>query len=492
MEKLVLPMPARFRVIGWVLLMTVVGVMALVAALAWRTPVVGIVALFAFPLWLILPLASGNRDSQLDDDGVLTRVYPRDRRRTRVPWSDVSAVWVAPIGRFRYLHVAVRDLDTYVVGRAFRRSVLQNLADTHGTPVLIYLPDDDEPALAAVERQGIPVLDARPAPEEKDGEPAPVPHRLYRAAPRNLLLPLGLLLLSAAVAWVAWAAGLISFGVIAFYLVLASGFLLVRLRGRTVLDESGFTVGRRRLPWSSMARVRFVTAGPLRSVQVTPHGGKPVVARGLVDQPLGSPRYAERVAEVKAACAGRVHTGSLRQSVLLGGAFVAAFPLFLAGFQFATVDAPWEDKPWWPGVDVATSTPDPCAALSTEDARRLVPDGDPVQVFGDPETVTRSCRRDGGNVRLDVDVRRETFGDVVAEARSGFRRTAAVSRVTEPVSGLGDEALAGGSGSRVEVVVRRGNVVIEVSLRSDAKENVPDREAVIAVARNAVAVVDLR
>ena len=70
---------------------------------------------------------------------------------------------------------------------------------------------------------------------------------------------------------------------------------------------------------------------------------------------------------------------------------------------------------------------------------------------------------------------------------------------TEPAPGLGDEAAVGGSGPLVEVVVRRGNVVVDVSLVSDSVEKIrgtpgydANRAAVIEVARHAAGLVDLR
>jgi hypothetical protein len=110
---------------------------------------------------------------------------------------------------------------------------------------------------------------------------------------------------------------------------------------------------------------------------------------------------------------------------------------------------PWRDSPWWPGLTVATTTPDACAALSTED-------------------------------------------------EEDFHRSASEDPAT-PIDGLGYEAVVGESEGSVEVVARRGNVVVEVSFTSyenrvdRSPESFADRRATtIAVARHAVGLVDLR
>jgi len=290
--------------------------------------------------------------------------------------------------------------------------------------------------------------------------------------------------------------GLISVGVLGFCCLFFASIALLRLRGKTIVDETGFTVGFHRIPWKDVVRIQFATTGPLRTVRIL-RAGTSVVARGLVDQPLHDPRYEARIAEVRAAGTGRTEIGDVKHSAVLSGILVVFFPVLLAGLQFGIVDTPWEDEPWWPGLDIATSTPDACGALSTEDARRLVPDGTVEAVYGEPDGISGFCRRTGSTGQVDVEVSRERWGDLIAEAGKEFRREA--DGAAEAVPGLGDEAVVEAAGSKVHVVVRRGNVVVEVEFRDDARGEALDtgsfaanRGAVVEVARSAAAAVDLR
>lgn len=451
-----------------------------------------------------MPNVLGNRASQIDADGILTRIHPRDRRRTRIPWADVSGVWVAPIGQYRYLHVGLRDPDRYTTGGRLRRSTLENLLDTHGTPALVYLHGDDEPALAGVEwfsRETVPVLDGRPTRDDgPDTEPAPVPHRVYRAAPRNLVLPAVLLLVAIGLGWLGWTSMLFSVFAFAACPGLFAVVMVLRLHGRTVLDGSGFTVGSQHVPWSDLAVVQFATAGPFGWVQLVRSRGGTLLARGLVDQPLRHPRHAARLAEVEAACAGRVRVTRRRQSQVAGVVLVALLPTAMAVLQLVAVDRPWRDRPWWPGVEVATATPDPCAALSTVEARQLVRDGEPQTGYGDADSPSRLCRLGNGVPQLEVEIARASFGDLLAEGRDDFDRMRRLEPEAEPVPGLGEEAFTDTYGrSIVRVVARRGNVVVEVLFtpgEAGSDRGTPayaaNLAAVVEVARKAVDTVVLR
>jgi hypothetical protein len=506
-DELVLRVPARFTVIGWVVIAVTVAVTSLVAVLIWRVgPSMAFVALpllaLAPQLRTVLLNMSGNRTSHIGADGLLTQLYPWDRRRTLVPWTDVSGVWADSIGRFRYLHVGLHHPEIYVTGGRARRQVLENLLHSHGTPVLVYLPDGDDPVLDAVlEFSGgtVPELDGRPGRDE-ERKPAPVPWRVYRAAPRNLVLPAVLLLVAAGIGWLAWVSGLFSVGGFSIYAVLFAIGLAWRLRGRTVLDGPGFTIGRQHVPWEDVAVVRFVTTGPMRSVQVVRHRGKPLVARGLVDQPLHHPRYAARLAEVEAACTGRVETQRLWQNAVGVGILLAILPVAFAVYQLFSIDRPWEDRPWWPGVEIATETPDPCPALSTVEAGRLVPTREPQNVYGQADDPSRLCRLGNGSPKLEVKFGRTISGDLIDGSEADFDRSAGVGSFAEPVAGVGDEAVAsGGGGSIVRIVARRGNVVVEVTFIPDGDgadrgttAYAANQAAVVEVARLAVDTVDLR
>jgi hypothetical protein len=495
-DVLVLRAPGRHRVVGLLILATLVAV---VVGLAFVAPAPAVVALVLIgPVaWPLLPAILSSRTARLGPDGVRTRVYPWDRRPIRVPWTDVSTAWIASVGRYRYLHLGLRDPARYVTGGPMRRMVLQGLVDANGTPVLVHLPDGmDGPALARVTSAAVPVGDARPqrtespAPEEHE---SPVPRRTYRASPRNLVLPAVLLLGSAGLAALSFVAGLLSVASLAAYLFAFAVFAAIRLRGRTVLDGSGFTVDGRPVPWSDISEVRFVTVGPFRSVRLLrpPYGV--LIARGLVDQPVADPRYAGRVDEVAAACADRVPAGPRRDSALLTALFPLVLVAMLTLTQFAMMDRPWRDSPWWPGLALATSTADPCRPLSTDAAARLVPDAGPEAVYGAESKPGRLCRLDNRLASLEVTLTRATYGDLLAQAREEFRRS---SDDGEPLPGLGDEARVGGSSAlAVEVVARRGNVVVEVRFRGDSGSGpvtATHRSDAIEVARRAVDTVTLR
>jgi hypothetical protein len=174
-------------------------------------------------------------------------------------------------------------------------------------------------------------------------------------------------------------------------------------------------------------------------------------------------------------------------------AAVAGIVVIIAGLYLATIDEPWEDRWWWPGVAIATGTPDPCVARSTDAARRLAPDGvAPDGGNGTADAVSRVCSWGGP---LTVRTRRGTVGDLVDEAREDLRRTAGASTNVTRVAGLGDEAFVGSfaAGTSVRVVVRRANVVVEVEYFPDDDSTIAaDRAAAIDLARYTVDRVDLR
>ena len=314
------------------------------------------------------------------------------------------------------------------------------------------------------------------------------------------MLPAALLLAAVGLGWLAWATALFSVAVFAACPVLFALVMVLRLLGRTVLDGSGLTVGSRHVPWSDIALVRFANAGPVGWVQIVRHQGETLLARGLVDQPLRHPRYPARLAEVEAACVGRVRVTRRRQSQVTAAVLIAVLPTFLAVLQFVTIDRPWQDRPWWPGVEIATATPDPCAVLSTVEARRLVPDGEPRNEYGDADDPSRLCRLGSGTPKLEVEIARASYGDPVAEGEGDFDRALGHEPEAEPVPGLGEEAFTGTYGaSIVRVVARRANVVVEVRFvpgEAGSDRGTPayaaNEAAVVGLARKVVDTVDLR
>jgi hypothetical protein len=215
-----------------------------------------------------------------------------------------------------------------------------------------------------------------------------------------------------------------------------------------------------------------------------------VKARGLVDQPLRHPRYEARIAEVRAACVGRVTTAHRHNNGWIAGLLIAVLPVAFAVSQLFVADRPWENRTWWPGAAFATGTPDACVGLSTEAARRLVPDGEPDHGYGDAGSAMRNCRLTGGTPRLEVDVYRATYGDLIAEAKDDVDRVKRSGGNYSPVADLGDEAFAGAdNGSNLKVVARRCNVVVEVQLNPDGDVPDPGAPAYTAMLRSLVDVV---
>jgi hypothetical protein len=154
-DELTLRVPRRYRLMVWsgmlaaVALIVGFGVVLGLTGVPGGAVVVIVVAILAFPVWLFLPLLLGSGLATLDAAGVRARIYPWDRHRQLVPWTDVTAAWIKPIDRYTYLHLALADPDAYLSGGKYRRSVLSGMLDEHGTPFLMFVSNTDDAAVRA-------------------------------------------------------------------------------------------------------------------------------------------------------------------------------------------------------------------------------------------------------------------------------------------------------------------------------------------------------
>jgi hypothetical protein len=174
--------------------------------------------------------------------------------------------------------------------------------------------------------------------------------------------------------------------------------------------------------------------------------------------------------------------------------YVVPVVLFLLLPVLARAQQPW-NQPWWPGVESATSAPDPCAAVDATTRQRLALTGVMQQIGGRTDT---TCGLGGIEAAMTVRYR-------VAIAVLGSSRAAAVKLAdgamsadgTQPVPGLGDAARisatrpdAGpGVPGVAHLVARRANVVLEINYQG---VDDPDLSGLIVrVARQAIAALDV-
>jgi hypothetical protein len=160
-DELALRVPRRFRIMVWSGVLAAAGIIVGFAVLLWWTgvPIAAAVLLvltvLVFPVWLCLPILFGSGLATLDAAGARVRIYPWDRHRRLVPWTDITAAWIKPIDGHRYLHLALRDPDPYLAGGTTRRSALSNMLEEHGTPFLVYVSDDSTRANDAAMRAAV-------------------------------------------------------------------------------------------------------------------------------------------------------------------------------------------------------------------------------------------------------------------------------------------------------------------------------------------------
>jgi hypothetical protein len=167
-------------------------------------------------------------------------------------------------------------------------------------------------------------------------------------------------------------------------------------------------------------------------------------------------------------------------------ALVLLFPI-ATGAQQA-----W-NQPWFPGVESATKTPDPCLAVGPAALQRLELPGTGLSNagLGIGRGVDQTCTFRSGSAAMAVRYR-------VANAFFGSSRRKAAKVAaeqmtttgTQAVPGLFDEArISAGAGGTAHLVARRANVVVEISYQGIGGPDLAP--AIIDVARGALATVDV-
>ena len=502
---------------------------AVVAAMVVPTVALAVVAspvvlvLMALPLGIAIAAVAAARSARngtatLGPAGITMKVYTFDRQPQLVPWPDVRAVWVARDGRFDYLYVLPFDLDRWLAGRRPQQvEVLRVMASRSGTPMMVYLPsglNTHEQVLDAVrELSGgtVEVLSRRPDPEEApERELRPVEPRTLRPTLR-LLVPAALFgAAGVALVTAGWRLSVVSAVMTGVLLVAVALVLALRPLARLRIDSVGPAFGlltRTKLTWSSITAVEVFQLGPWRSVWV--RTGVPAHRLPAPSSwPLaGDPDFDARLGLVADAWAAQGGTGEVTRAHRLGWIrLIALTPLLVAlvmmvGMPLVLFDKPWQ-RPYWPGVHLATATPDPCAAVPAPLREPLVGTA-PAQPDGygrDAEDAGRDCRyRTDAGAMLDVvydreDSRLDDPADEAAEDFESMTRIYVADMASRPVRDVGDEAVlgSGGQARRTDVVLlaRRANVVVRVSYSGGL--DAPTAEAaVVAAARAAVGAVRL-
>jgi hypothetical protein len=407
----------------------------------------------------------------------------RQRGRTTVtPWADVAGLWIFSSGRLRVLNVLPRD-----GGGGGKAGVRYRLP----------LPDafrDDDVRDAAHRLSGgtVTLTDGPPA---EPGDPVDVPRRIFRA-PRRLwavpaaltvltLLLLVAMTLTGSAYWVGALAPVFVWTMLAWW----------RVTGRSVLDAEGFTVSGTTIPWSRVHAVNEERIGPWRTVRVTTSAlSQGRALRGLIDQPPGNPGYGAGAEAVRAACVGRVPFNRVRVNAWLLGLVTVIVPVPMIGLA-AYASSPWNAH-WWPGVQIATQSPDPCDFLTSDAARRLVPDAAAALPGSGFDGRRLECKLDTLEATLTLVVERSdprTGRSADEQARDDYRFASGVVEDGVPLPGVGDEAVIGvDRQTTVDIAARRSNVVFRLSYAGRRTDTEAVRADTVEIVRAAVAAVRVR
>jgi hypothetical protein len=230
-----------------------------------------------------------------------------------------------------------------------------------------------------------------------------------------------------------------------------------------------------RVPWTSVTAVEVRRGLLLEKVQVT--ADRPQVLFAPIRfRHHHDPVFDAALAELsrRSGCAVRP-VGTRPFWRWVAGLWV----LWIAGLALlAAMNAPWND-PAWPWRHEAGRLPDACAGFAAT-ARSLLPGGrrtpDADLFLLGPIQSQNGCTWRKGTVEtFSIGLgltRKEVFRSASSAARDGFRRTVDAARHPDrnavPLAGLGDEAreVTGGrsTGTAVDVIARRANVVVTVRL----------------------------
>jgi hypothetical protein len=229
------------------------------------------------------------------------------------------------------------------------------------------------------------------------------------------------------------------------------------------------------LPWSEITRVWVTYFGRRRHLAVLaarrekPYfvpvstvafrwlsGGAVTLADGPPTWPIGwDPDTSRRPA------AARIRYGRERPVpfAVYTTWFAATVQLILIFPWAIGVQQPW-NQPWWPGVAVATSAPDPCTAVSPA-TRRQLSVGTGGAELGRGHDVQCTFADLYGALAVRYHVANALYGSSAAKAKD-IAAAALVPTASNDVPGLGDEARISASDSEAHLVIRRANVVVEL------------------------------
>ncbi|GIJ56020.1 hypothetical protein [Virgisporangium aurantiacum] len=321
---------------GWVGgALVLAGVVAVPVALAAMTSQ-PLYALGVVPAglagWFALRPMFERGSTLLDADGLTLSSGGFARHPVRVPWGEVTHVWIGALVpavpvRHAVVHTAASDRALAGPPLNMRRP---------GAPFMFKVPDDDgfRAAVAGFGGGRVDVDDRAPEEPAVTGATEAVPHQQLRAPLRWRLVPVALLALAVVLAVVAGWALLSSVALLALVALLLARATAKRFLGRTVLDDSGIRTGALHVTWADVEAVHVVHAGPgsvARLVHVRPAGN--VVLRGAA--------FGTGPAALRAACRGRARfhehevDGTLA-TLALGTTLVA----LAAGALLTAVDIP--------------------------------------------------------------------------------------------------------------------------------------------------------
>ncbi|GIJ50462.1 hypothetical protein Val02_73480 [Virgisporangium aliadipatigenens] len=414
---------------------------------------------------------------RLTADGVLLR-RAFARRPFLLPWGKVMHVSAAPDGRPLHLSVIARDrvsrpYHLQVGADVFRwRAVGEALARLSGGRFTLDGQVEESPA-------------------DPDG-PAP---RALRPAPWTYAVAALLAVAGAALLFLGdttprWSVVQQLGG----YLVALGGAGLWVARGRSTVDRRGVRTAAGHLPWDAVDAVEERHLGPWRRVRLVLPGGRGVPVPGLVTLTGSDRRFRADVAALQELSGERVEHRDRRASELVAAAVVLVLALGLALYR----DRPW-DRAFWPGVAIATTTPDPCAANAAE-ARRLLPAA-PTATRRDEPTAGgveafRCHWREEDTLRyLIVVVERcdlDADHDAVQAAAAQYERQVRIyaSRGTE-TAGIADAATITVRSGTARAVARRANVVIRVEYEGGKQTPEEARTVLVGIIRTTAAAVRL-
>jgi hypothetical protein len=391
-------------------------------------------------------------------------------RSITMPWADVAHADLLPVNSRIHLTLVPKDPGRYVTGGPLRR-ILMRLRLDSGRGFHLFVGLDPYRGVAvreAVERfsGGAVRIVEPPLPAEPPVDPArlAVPRRAFRPSPRSYPVIAALCVVGIALLW-AGSAGDWSVLTCAGLLSLAVGAAAVVVQSRrTELSGDGFRTRAGRMPWHLVTAVEETRLGPARWLRLLLWNGRRALLPGPVSLTGADPRFTADVAAIREACPVPVNRARPKQTTVV---LVVLVLLGVALYQ----DRPWH-RAFWPGVRIATATPDACAAAA-DTARRLVPGTTPGRP-GNPDLGTvRTCRfaDERGHEWLLIEAERfspDDGDDAPTRATKEYDRSQYIwTNGGQEAPGIADAARLKLNGSTTGLVTgtmiaRRANVVFHI------------------------------